>query len=103
MTASWVRRVVGATAIGVVLAGGLSACQVTTSYQVTSTTDAPDAAIGDGTCASASDGCTLRAAVQEADAHSGPVEIALTGATYDLSIAGRDENQSATGDLDITG
>ena len=104
MTASWVRRVVGATAIGVVLAGGLSACQVTTNYQVSSTTDAPDAAVGDGTCASVSDGCTLRAAVQEANAHAGPVQITLAeGATYGLTIPGADENQAVTGDLDLLG
>ena len=104
MTTGWIGRVLGATAIGVVLAGGLSACQVTTSYGVTSTVDVPDAAVGDGVCASSSNGCTLRAAVQEADAHAGPIEVALAqGATYDLTIAGRDENASATGDLDVTG
>ena len=75
-------------------------------YAVDSTTDAADASRGDGTCASAGGVCTLRAAVQEANAHPndpmGQDEITIPSDTYTLTIAGPNEDASATGDLDIT-
>jgi CSLREA domain-containing protein len=54
---------------------------------VTSTTDAADSNPGDGVCAAAGSACTLRAAVQEANATAGgPVRIVLqSGATYPLT------------------
>ncbi|MDA1164482.1 MAG: hypothetical protein O3B13_15420 [Planctomycetota bacterium] len=45
---------------------------------------------------------TLRAAVMEANALAGADTIVLLPGTYRLTIAGRDENGAATGDLDIT-
>ena len=72
---------------------------------VTSSADAPDAAPGDGTCETATPGeCTLRAAVQEANATGDYVGITLApGATYGLTVAGAGEDAAATGDLDVTG
>ena len=70
---------------------------------VNSALDEPDAAPGDGDCSSTPSGlCTLRAAVQEANALSGSDTIVLPSSTYTLTLAGRDENQAASGDLDIT-
>ena len=46
--------------------------------------------------------CTLRAAIQEANALPGPGVITLPAGTYTLAVAGTSENASATGDLDIT-
>ncbi len=49
------------------------------TFAVNSTDDDPDATPGDGTCASALGDCTLRAAVQEANAFAGPDTITLPG------------------------
>jgi CSLREA domain-containing protein len=72
---------------------------------VDSTADAVDANPGDGVCANTAGACTLRAAVQEANttvASAGKVEIHLAAdAEYPLSLAGADEDQAATGDLDV--
>jgi hypothetical protein len=46
--------------------------------------------------------CTLRAAIQEANVLVDPDTINLPAGTYILTIAGADEDASATGDLDIT-
>ena len=71
--------------------------------------DKPDAIPGDGKCsylAFAPDNtavCTLRAAIMEANATSQADTVLLQdGATYVLSIEGRGEAGSATGDLNIT-
>ena len=69
---------------------------------MTTTTDAVDAAPGDGTCATAAGDCSLRAAVQEANASAGPDTITLPAGTYTLTLAGADENDNETGDLDLT-
>ena len=59
---------------------------------------------GDGVCATTGDSvCTLRAAIQEANALVGADTIKLKAGLYMLTIAGASENAGATGDLDITG
>jgi CSLREA domain-containing protein len=55
------------------------------TISVDSTADASDANPGDGICASASDGCTLRAAIDETNALHGADTIALPAGTYTLS------------------
>jgi CSLREA domain-containing protein len=71
-------------------------------FNVDSTADEPDATPGDGSCASTpSNLCTLRAAVQEANALSGADTIILPAGSYTLTISGKGENLAATGDLDI--
>ena len=74
------------------------------TFTVTSTDDVVDSNPGDGKCETASGNgvCTLRAAVMEANAHAGADTILLPEATYTLTIPGADEDESATGDLDIT-
>jgi CSLREA domain-containing protein len=72
-----------------------------TGIDVNSTADLPDVAPWDGVCADGSGLCTLRAAVQEANAQLGPNEIHLPAGTYTLALAGQDENEAATGDLDF--
>jgi CSLREA domain-containing protein len=71
-------------------------------FIVNSTVDATDAAPGDGVCATATGECTLRAAIQEANALPGLDIITLGPGLYVLGLAGTGENQAATGDLDIT-
>src|SRR5262245_27200957 len=100
----WVRRGV------LIMLGGaavllLSSCEpIEHSFVVNSLVDAVDAAVGDGECETAVAGqCTLRAAIQEANATPGHDEVTLAdGATYTLSLAGANENAAATGDLDVT-
>ena len=70
------------------------------TFTVDSTADTPDANPGDGICADLSGLCTLRAAVQEANASSSSDSINLETATYTLTgTAG--EDAAASGDLDI--
>jgi CSLREA domain-containing protein len=72
------------------------------TFTVNSTLDETDTTPGDGVCLSASGYCTLRAAIQEANALAGPDVIKLQTGLYMLTIAGISENDCATGDLDIT-
>jgi CSLREA domain-containing protein len=77
-------------------------------FTVDSAVDAVDANPGDGACASSEDGCTLRAAVMEANALPGDDVIHLYAGAPGvpapaLSIQGASEDAAATGDLDIIG
>jgi len=78
---------------------------VATNYTVNSQADVPEVSAGNGTCDPefAIEGvCTLRAAIQEANAHVGADTIFLTaGQTYTLTRSGQDATASR-GDLDIT-
>ncbi len=64
-------------------------------YTVNKTADT-----NDGVC-SATD-CSLREAIDNANACPGPQTIKLPPATYPLTLAGPDDDTNATGDLDIT-
>ena len=82
---------------------GLNPVAAAVNFTVNSTLDKIDATIGDGVCETALSGeCTLRAAVQEANALAGTDTITIPAGTYTLSIAGAGENAAASGDLDIT-
>jgi CSLREA domain-containing protein len=70
------------------------------TFTVDTTADAVDALPGDGFCATAGGPCSLRAAVQEADALAGADAIILPAGTYVLTIVGIDDT-SAAGDLDV--
>ncbi len=72
------------------------------TFTVTSTVDAVDATPGDGVCASAAAECTLRAAIQEANALPGPDVVEIPAGTYPQDLGGPAEDAGATGDLDIT-
>ncbi len=89
------------------------------SLRVSTVTDAPDANPGDGICASTlpANPCTLRAAIQTANANPGFDSITIdpaleppaprpdpcVGPTFTLTVAGAGEDKAATGDLDVTG
>src|SRR4051794_20525600 len=93
--------------IGLTMALGLLLIQPAASasaatFTVTSPLDEPDANPGDGTCLSTPSGlCTLRAAIMEANGQGGSHTITLPAGTFKFTIAGANENNSATGDLDI--
>ena len=92
--------VLGALVAGLALLGGTVAQAL--ELTVTSTTDGVDARPGDGVCATSTGTCTLRAAIQETNAREGPDTIVLQPVTYRLTIEGVDEDDGATGDLDVT-
>jgi CSLREA domain-containing protein len=74
-------------------------------FIVTTTADGVDASPLDGVCATATGVCTLRAAIQQANAVTGAtpaITIVLPAGTYVLTIPGAAEDAAATGDLDIT-
>ena len=73
-------------------------------FLVTVLEDGPDSQVGDGVCSSdLAGGCSLRAAVQEANAAGAPVLILLPGGTFLLTVVGAGEDASASGDLDLSG
>lgn len=72
------------------------------TFAVDSTEDFPDITPGDGECDTGQGQCTLRAAIQEANALAGPQTIGVPAGTYELIIPGFGEDIAATGDLDIT-
>lgn len=73
------------------------------TFEVVSGLDAGDGLPGDGTCESTlgDRACTLRAAVQEANAWPGRDVILLPAGRFGLGIEGHDEDAAATGDLDV--
>ncbi len=82
-------------ALGLALLAGLglsirppAAAAATLTFQVTTTTDAPDASPGDGICADAAGQCSLRAAVQEADAQpsGSAITIVVPAGTFPLKL-----------------
>jgi CSLREA domain-containing protein len=72
-------------------------------YTVNSTLDLPDGNTGDGVCATALPNpvCTLRAAVMQANAHTGIDYITVPTGIYVLTRAG-DDATGMLGDLDVT-
>ena len=72
-------------------------------FIVNSTADVPDVNPGNGVCETANGNgvCTLRGAIQTANAHPGADTIVLASATYRLLRAGEDDT-ALNGDLDIT-
>lgn len=74
------------------------------TFNVLNTNDVVDVNPGDGVCETAVGNgvCTLRAAIQEANALPGADVINVAAGTYVLGIGGGGEDAAATGDLDIT-
>jgi CSLREA domain-containing protein len=70
-------------------------------FTVNSTADEVDASPGNGACATADGACTLRAAIQEANALAGNDMIVLPAGVFRLTLVGAGEDAAATGDLDI--
>ena len=85
----------------------MGAVQWNMDFTVTRNDDATDVAAGSGVCQASGGGCTLRAAIQQANAlgaaHPGSFySIFLPSAEITLSIPGQGEAAAATGDLNIT-
>lgn len=72
------------------------------SFIIDTTDDLTDNNVGDGQCETINTNCSLRAAIQEANALSGADNLTIPAGTYNLSLSGVGEDVAATGDLDIT-
>lgn len=89
------------TSLAIALAAGSSPAPAVT-FHVDSTDDLPDATPGDGRCEAAGGACTLRAAVQEANALWPQLDtIVLPAGTYGLTIPSDPAHEEETGDLDV--
>ncbi len=73
-------------------------------FIVNSNADAVDGAIGDGDCSTNAilGPCTLRAAIQEANANPDLNTIVVPAGTYTLMLTGAPDDLGVSGDLDIT-
>jgi hypothetical protein len=89
---------------------GLAVSAAAAEFTVNSGFDQSDLEPGNGLCVAylvvfppfALPFCTLRAAIEEANALPGPDIINIPSGNYLLDIAGINEDNGATGDLDIT-
>ena len=91
-------------AVSIVFAGivAFSATVNAATFVVNQTADLQDISPGNGVCANATGGCSLRAAITEANSLAGADIITVPAGTYTLNLAGANENANAGGDLDIT-
>jgi CSLREA domain-containing protein len=77
------------------------AFEVVEPFQVNTLADAVDANVNDDECLTAGGLCSLRAAIQQANALPGTYVIELPAGNHVLSISGAGDDTGATGDLDI--
>jgi len=75
---------------------------VAATFTVDSPMDQVDAVPGDGACQTLGGTCTLRAAVQEADALAGADAIDVPAGTYVLTIPASPPYDASSGDLNVT-
>src|SRR5512135_1681444 len=68
------------------------------TFTVNSALDLVDSNPGNGVCQAANGACTLRAAIQEANATASGDTINLPAGTYVLTITGQSEDAAAQGD-----
>ena len=71
-------------------------------FLVDTVSDVPDAVPGDGVCGTLNGACSLRAAIQEANALPGPDTILLQAARYAITVPPSGDGGSSVGDLDIS-
>ncbi len=84
------------------VAASAPAAHATSTFTVNSTADLKDADLGDGVCKASNGLCTLRAAVQQANATGGTAVIKLSKlGTYSITLGPAGEEAAAGGDLDI--
>ena len=72
------------------------------TFIVNTTADTQDALAGDGICADSGGGCSLRAAITEANALAGADIITLPAGTYTITLPTTGEDANVGGDFDIT-
>jgi hypothetical protein len=92
---------VATLALATILALTPNSASAALPIAVNDTADRPDRNIGDGVCATAGGGCTLRAAIQESNALLGQDTINIGPGVYELEIPVVNEDTQSTGDHDI--
>src|SRR4051812_9975212 len=99
------RLLVAALVVGLVMLGGGLALPtpwaLAASFTVDTTADGIDADPSDGLCKTATNTCTLRAAIMQANALGGSSMVTLPAGTYTLTLAGMGEDAATLGDLDV--
>ena len=103
-----VRHLVAALVVAAGLLAWPAAVAEAANFLVNDPRDIADANLGDAGCdvdgvLTNGDQCTLRAAIQQANALPGSHGSVLIAGRFTRSISGRDEDAAATGDLDIWG
>ena len=86
---------------GALTALALPAQALSATLVVNSTVDANDANAGNGVCKATVGDCSLRAAIQEANANPGPDLIQILPGTYPIELAPINENAANVGDFEI--
>ena len=79
-----------------------SASTFAANFSVNSVDDLVDADLSDGLCATSTGVCTLRAAIQQANALAGEDRVLIPAGEYLLEATPTGEDEALTGDLDIT-
>src|SRR5690349_5895413 len=80
---------------------GATPARANVIFTVDDTADAVDTLPGNGLCQTAGGNCSLRAAIQEANAFAGDDTIIVPAGSYSLTLTGMAEDAGLTGDLDI--
>jgi len=89
--------------VGTCLLGLLPALPATAAvFNVNDTTDLVDSNSADGICLTSDTTCSLRAAIQQANALAGTHTINIPAGQFRLTLSGIGENAAASGDLDVT-
>jgi hypothetical protein len=96
--ASYAAAFLALVGVGHTVSAGPSDPEQGARLLVNTVADAVDTQPGDGSCASAAGGCSLRAAVMESNALAGRDTISIPAGTYQLTLAGQGET---AGDLDL--
>lgn len=89
------------TVLAVAAGAALALLPAFATAQITVNTTA-DAEPSPGECAGAPGDCSLRQAIDVANKAPGPETIVLPAGHYTLTIKGSEENEDASGDLDVT-
>ncbi len=71
------------------------------TFNVNNSQDDVDVSVGDGVCRTGNNQCSLRAAIQEANAMPGPDVIRVPAGTYQMVINAPGEDFATAGDYDI--
>jgi CSLREA domain-containing protein len=95
------RRLARTLAVALLLGGAVEAHAA--NLNVDSTVDSPDAKPGDGQCAAKAGGCTLRAAIEEANATTLADTINVPAGRYVLASPDQGANYAQSGPLFLNG
>jgi len=80
-----------------------SASSAQAEFEVDTEVDAVDGDPGDGVCETGDGDCSLRSAIQEANALPSDDSIVIPEGIYVLTIPGTDDDSGQSGDLDVLG